>query len=65
VPIPQKTEIKNNIKRRYMNIAIFDLSAESMKQSVWQVDAEWDPEVEDVWTFSNTHKSVFVRIAGY
>ena len=39
VPIPQKVEIKSNIVRRYMNISFFDLSAEMMKYSVWQVEA--------------------------
>lgn len=39
VPIPQKPEIKNNIVKRYLNISIFDLSAEMMRYSVWQVEA--------------------------
>jgi hypothetical protein len=37
VPIPQKLEIKNNIVRRYLNVAFFDLSAELLKHSIWQV----------------------------
>lgn len=45
VPIPQKAEIKSNIKRRYINVCIFDLSSEMIKNSVWQVQVEWDPEV--------------------
>jgi hypothetical protein len=45
VPIPQKAEIKGNIKRRYINVCIFDLSSEMMKNAVWQVEVEWDPDV--------------------
>jgi hypothetical protein len=39
VPIPQKPEIKGNIVRRYLNISFFDLSAEVLKSSIWQIDA--------------------------
>lgn len=36
-----------------------------MKSTVWQVEAEWDTEVEDVWRFSNNVRSVIVKVAGY
>jgi hypothetical protein len=65
VPIPQKVEIKSNIVRRYLNISFFDLSAEMLKHSIWQIEAEFDPEVEDVWRFSNALRSIFIKVAGY
>jgi len=36
-----------------------------MKNAVWQVEAEWDPEIEDVWRFSNNIRSIFIKIGGY
>lgn len=36
-----------------------------LKSSIWQVEAEFDPEVEDVWRFSNALRSIFVKVAGY
>jgi hypothetical protein len=65
VPIPQRPEIKGNIVRRYMNISFLDLSGETLRFAVWQVDAEWDAEVEDVWRFSNNLRSILVKIGGY
>lgn len=65
VPIPQKAEVKANIVRRYLNIAFFDLSAEMLKHSIWQVEAEFDPEVEDVWRFTNAVRSLFIKVANY
>ena len=65
VPIPQKPEIKNNICKRYMNVAIFDTSADQLKFTAWQVEAEWDSETEDSWRFSNNYRSLIVKIAGY
>jgi hypothetical protein len=46
-------------------MSFFDLSAETLKYSIWQVDCEWDPEVEDVWRFGNSYRSVFVKVSGY
>ena len=65
VPIPQKPEIKSNIVKRYMNVSIFDMSAEAIKYAVWQVEVEWDPEVEDCWRFSNNLRSLIIKIGGY
>ena len=53
VPIPQKAEIKSNICKRYMNVSIFDVGAELLRFAIWQVEVEWDGDVEDVWRFSN------------
>lgn len=65
VPIPQKPEVKGNIRRRYMNVCLYDLSSETMKGAVWQVEGEWDPEVEDVWRFASSSRSLFLKIAAY
>ena len=37
VPIPQKTEVKSNICRRYINVSVFDVSAELLRFAAWQV----------------------------
>ena len=44
VPIPQKVEIKSNICRRYINVSVFDVSAELLRFAAWQIEAEWDPD---------------------
>ena len=36
-----------------------------MRYTVWQIEAEWDAEVEDVWRFGNSLRSLIVKIAGY
>lgn len=36
-----------------------------MKFAVWQVEAEWDQDVEDVWTFGNDVRSLIIKIGGY
>ena len=48
-----------------MNVSVLDLSGEALRFAVWQVEVEWDPDVEDVWRFANDYRSLIVKIGGY
>ena len=44
---------------------MFDLSSDTIRHAIWQIEMEWDPDVEDEWMLPKVSRSIFVKIAGY
>jgi hypothetical protein len=69
IPIPLETLItRNNILRRSVNISFLDNSQEKIRDSMCEIEAEWDPDLEDVWKFTNNKgfdRGVYVKIGDY
>ena len=65
IPIPQNQKIKSGIVKRYVNVGLFDSSAEQLKYSLVAVQAEWDKDTEDIWSFSKFNKNLFVKIGKF
>lgn len=69
VPIPLESSLNRSyILRRYLSISYFDTNTEKIKYSLCEMDAVWDPDNEDIWTFNDSlgfEKEVLVKIGDY
>jgi|JI6StandDraft_1071083.scaffolds.fasta_scaffold03220_9 hypothetical protein len=69
IPIPLETVIpRNNILRRTVYVSFFDNSQERSKDSICSLEAEWDPDQEDLWKFGTDKgfdRGLLVKVGDY
>ncbi len=65
IPIPNKEEKRNIIKQRKLGICLFDKETNQLVGNAIFVNALWNKDKEDEWTFDEKDNQIIIKIANY